>query len=219
LSPSAASGPGRIRFAGVRAPKPLLDAETERRLSARQLALLEELEASLVHDGLAGLTMAEIAGRMNCSLRTLYGIAPSKDELILTIVDRRLHRIGRAAVAQLDASMSPIEALRAYLRAANVAVQPESAVFSEELAHVPGAQRLLDTHEHYVVAVTQSLLERALAAGEIRPIDTAAVAHVLGGLGREFSRPDIAEIAAGSPKEAADAVADVILRGLAVADA
>jgi AcrR family transcriptional regulator len=206
----------RIRFAGVRAPKPLLDAETERRLSARQLELLDELEASVLRDGLAGLTMAEIAARVNCSLRTLYGIAPSKEELILTIVDRRLHRIGRAAVGQLDASMSPLDALRAYLHAASVAVQPESVAFGEALAHLPGAQRLIDAHEHYVVAVTQNLLERARDAGEIRPVDTAAVAHVLGGLGREFSRPGVAEIAAASPKETADAVTDVILRGLAV---
>lgn len=218
MSTSPGGGRDRIRFAGVRAPKPLLDTETERRLSARQLELLDELEASMLRDGLAGLTMAEIAARMNCSLRTLYGIAPSKDELILTIVDRRLHRIGRKAVSRLDASMSPLDALRAYLRAANVAVQPESVAFSEALAHVPGAQRLLDGHEHYVVAVTQSLLDRAMAGGEIRAVDTAAVAHVLGGLGREFSRPDVAEIAAAPPKETADAVADVILRGLRAAD-
>jgi len=214
VTASPEARPARMRLAGVRAPKPLLDAETERRLSARQLEILDELEGGLLSDGLGGLTMAEIAARMNCSLRTLYGIAPSKDELILTIVDRRLHRIGRAAIAQLDASMSPLAALRAYLRAANVAVQPESVAFGEALAHVPGAQRLIDAHEHYVVAVTQRLLDRALEAGEIRPVDTAAVAHVLGGLGREFSRPDVAEIAAAPPRATADAVADVILRGL-----
>jgi len=80
---------------------------------------------------------------------------------------------------------------------------------------VPGAQRLLDSHERYVVAVTKSLLDRALAAGEIRAVDTAAVAHVLGGLGRELSRPGVAEIASAPPKQTADAIADVILRGLA----
>lgn len=216
MSSSSEGAQERMRFKGVRAPKPLLGAETERRLSARQLELLEELERSVLSDELSGLTMAEIAARLNCSLRTLYGIAPSKDELILTIVDRRLHRIGRAAVETLDSSMSPLAALRAYLRAAHVAVQPESVALANSFSHVRGAQRLLDGHEHYVVAVTQNLLERALAAGEIRRIDTAAVAHVLGRLGREFSRAQVAEIAVASPKETADAMADVILRGLAV---
>jgi AcrR family transcriptional regulator len=206
-----------MRFADVRAPKPLLDAQTEQRLSARQQEILDELESGVRSAELARLTMAEIAARMNCSLRTLYGIAPSKDALILTIVDRRLHRIGRAAIESLDASLSPLRALRTYLRAANIAVQPEAVAFSEALGHVPGAQRLLDAHERYVVAVTKSLLDRALAAGEIRGVDTVAAAHVLGGLGREFSRPDVAEIASAPPKETADAIADLILRGLAVA--
>ena len=211
--------PKRLRQAGVRAPKPLLDPETERRLSARQLEILDDLQDEVRSEEFARLTMAEIAARMGCSLRTLYGISPSKEELILTIVDRRLRRIGRKAIEALDESMSPLAALRAYLRAAHVAVQPESVAFSSSLAHLPGAGRLLDSHADYVVAVTRSLLDRALAAGEIVDIDTAAVAHVLGGLGREFSRPDLAEIATRSPKQTADDIADVILRGLAAGDA
>ena len=72
----------------------------------------------------------------------------------------------------------------------------------------------LEVHEAYLTAVTQSLLDRAAAVGHIPPIDTASVAHVLAGLGREFSRPEVAEIAHASPKETADAIADLILEGL-----
>jgi hypothetical protein len=58
------------------------------------------------------------------------------------------------------------------------------------------------------------MLDRAVAEGQIAPVDTASVAHVLGGLGREFSRPDVAEIAQTSPKETADAISELILTGL-----
>jgi AcrR family transcriptional regulator len=213
-TPDVERGRQRLRFPGVRAPKPLLPAETERRLTVRQRELLDELEKLVVAEGLAELTMAEIAAEMNCSLRTLYGIAPSKEELVLAVVDRRLHRIGRAAIGSLDASMSPLAALRAYLRAANEAVQPETASFARDFADLPGAGRLLDAHEDYVMAVTRSLLERAVKENEIPPVDTGAVAHVLGGLGREFARPEVAEIAAGSPKTSADAIVEILLRGL-----
>jgi AcrR family transcriptional regulator len=198
----------------VRAPKPLLPPETERRLTARQRQLLDELEKLVAAEGLADLTMAEIAAKVNCSLRTLYGISPSKEELVLTVVDRRLHRIGRTAIGSLDSSLSPLAALRAYLRAANQAVQPETASFSRDFADVPGAKRLLDAHEGYVIAVTQSLLDRAVAERQIPPVDTASLAHVLGGLGREFARPEMAEVAVASPKATADAIADILLRGL-----
>lgn len=211
---STAAPEGRMRFPGVRPPKRLLPPEAERQLSTRQLELLDELEEQLLRGGLADLTMADIATRVGCSLRTLYGIAPSKDELMLTVVDRRLHRIGRAAIEELDPRMSPLEALRTYLQAAHEAVQPESVVLSADLAGVTGAGRLFDAHATYLMAVTQSLLDRAVEEGEIAPVDTAAVAHVLGGLGREFARPEVAEIAHGSPKETADAICELLIRGL-----
>jgi AcrR family transcriptional regulator len=204
----------RLRLPGVRAPKPLLDPELERRLTARQRELIDALEELVVSGGLADLTMAQIAARMNCSLRTLYGIAQSKEELYLAVVDRRLHRIGRRAIASLDASLAPIDALRAYMSAVSEAVEPEHSTFSREFANLPGGQRMLDAHERYVIAVVQSLLDRAVSERQIAPCDTASIAHVLGGLGREFARPEVAEVAQASPKATVEAIADIILRGL-----
>jgi len=204
----------RLRLPGVRAPKPLLDPELERRLTPRQRELIDALEELVVSGGLADLTMARIAARMNCSLRTLYGIAQSKEELYLAVVDRRLHRIGRRAIASLDASLAPIDALRAYMSAVSEAVEPEHSTFSREFANLPGGQRMLDAHERYVIAVVQSLLDRAVSERQIARCDTASIAHVLGGLGREFARPEVADVAQASPKATVEAIADIILRGL-----
>ena len=113
-----------------------------------------------------------------------------------------------------DAASPPLEALRRYLGAVNEAVQPATAEFARDFAGVPGADRLLDAHEGYVIAVTRSLLERAVAEGRIAPIDTAALAHVLGGLGREFSRPPVLAAIAATPKQTADLVTAILLRGL-----
>jgi len=203
-----------LRFPNVRAPKRLLPPETEQGLTARQLEILDALEGSIQDEGMARATMAEIAARLNCSLRTLYGIAPSKDELMLTVVDRRLHRIGREAMRALESEGSPLHRLRAYLKATNLAVQPTTAAFSRDFANVPGARRLVESHGAYVVAITQAMLDQAVAEAEIPPLDTAAMAHVLGGLGSEFSRPEIEETIQGTPKETADAVAEVIFEGL-----
>ena len=203
-----------LRFPGVRAPKPLLPADAERRLTERQRQVIDTLEELVAKGGLAELTMAEIAREVNCSLRTLYEIAPSKDELVLTVVDRGLHRIGRAAIEALDPTMPPLDALLVYLEAVSEAVQPTAASCSRDFAAVAGAKRLFDAHEDYVVAVTQSLLDLAVAEGQIQPVDTAALAHLLGGLGREFSRPEVAPQMARSPKETAAAIIRIIMRGL-----
>jgi len=219
---SAPPGPGegalrkkRPRFPKVRAPKPLLSTEGERALTTRQRELLDQLESHIAEDGMTERTMAEVAAHMGCSLRTLYGIASSKDELLRVVVDRKMRAIGRRALDRLDDRMTPLEMLRVYLATTNEAVTPTTQRLSRALSGVSGAAHMFGGHSDYVVAMTQHLLERAVEVGEIAPVDTTAVAHVLGGLGSEFVRPEVAEQMGDGPKPTADAIAEIILRGLA----
>jgi AcrR family transcriptional regulator len=180
---------------------------------ARQRELLDQL-GGVFDGGFADLTMAGLAARLNCSLRTLYELAPSRDELVLVVVDRNLWRIGRTAANAIDPHMAPLDALRAYLRAATEAVSGTTQAFARDLATVPAAQRLNDDHSAYLIAVAQSLLDLAVERGDIDPIDTAALARVMAGVGRDFSKPEVLATLRSSPKDAADAVVDILLAGL-----
>lgn len=201
------------RLRSVPRPTPVLSRERERALTARQRELLDQL-GHLFDDGFAHLTMAGLAARLSCSLRTLYELAPSRDELVLTVVDRNLWRIGHTAAEALEAEMGPLDALRAYLRAATVAVAGTTPAFARDLAALPAGQRLNDDHSGYLVAVTRCLLDLAVEDGTIAPVDTGAIARVMAGVGRDFARPEVISTLRTSPKEAADAVVDVLLRGL-----
>jgi AcrR family transcriptional regulator len=191
----------------------VLARERERALTTRQRELLDKLGA-VFDGGFADLTMAGLAARLNCSLRTLYELAPSRDELVLVVVDRNLWRIGRTAANAIDPDMGPLDALRAYLRAATQAVSGTTQAFARDLAAVPAAQRLNDDHSAYLIAVAQSLLDLAVERGDIDPIDTAALARVMAGVGRDFSKPEVLATLRSSPKDAADAVVDILLAGL-----
>ncbi len=204
------------RIRAVPRPVPVLSRQRERSLTSRQREILDALSA-LVDDGFADLTMVGLAATLSCSLRTLYELAPSRDELVLVVVDRNLWRIGRTAAGALHNDMAPLDALRAYLRAATVAVAGTTAAFARDMATVPAAQRLNDAHSNYLVAVARCLLDLAVARGEMANVDTGAVARVIAGLGRDLARPEVISTLRSSPKDAADAVVDVILRGLAVA--
>jgi len=206
----------------VSRPRPVLDRDRERRLTERQRQLLDALSV-MFDDGFAELTMAAIAARLNCSLRTLYALAPSRDELVMVVVDRTLWRIGRGAQEAIAPDMAPLDALRAYLRAASFAVGRTTQAFARDLAAVPAAQRLSDAHEDYLQAMTQRLLDAAVERGdfasgdadvEADAVDTAAVARVLARLGRDFARPDVLPTLRSTPKQAADAVVDLVLDGL-----
>jgi AcrR family transcriptional regulator len=201
------------RLLAVRRPRPLLARRRERALTDRQRELLDQME-HLFSTGFADLTMAGLAARLHCSLRTPYALAPSRDELVLIVVDRSLWRTGRVARDAIGHDLAPLDAVRAYLEAATVAVSGWTETFARDLAAVPAAQQLASEHNEYLFAVTRTLLDLAVERGDIPDVDTAAVSRVLAGLGGFFSRPDIIPTLRSSPKEAADEVVDLVLRGL-----
>lgn len=201
------------RLRSVRAPRPVMSRERERQLTDRQREILDEL-GTMFEKGFADLTMAELASRLNCSLRTLYGLASSRDELVLTVVDRNLRRIGRVAMGAISPDMAPLDAVRAYLSAATMAVSDTTPEFARDMEAMSAGQRLNGEHSDYLVAVTRCLLDLAVENGDIGRVDTAAVARVIAGLGRDFARPEVISTIASSPKEAADTVVDLVLAGL-----
>ncbi len=216
---SATAAPGRSsisdRLAAIPRPAPVMSRERAAGLTTRQRELLDEL-ADLIADGFAHLTMADIAARLGCSLRTLYGIGASRDELVLVACDRSLWATGRRARAALDESGIDLrEVVRRYLGAASQAVRATTVAFSTDLAAVPGGAALRRAHSEYLVAITKELLDMAVARGEIVPVDTAVIARAMAGISNVFVQPDVLEALSGSPKDAIDHVVDIILRGLA----
>jgi AcrR family transcriptional regulator len=199
--------------ATVERPRPVLDREREEQLTERQREVLRQLDA-MFRDGFAELTMAEIAARAGCSLRTLYALAPSRDELVLMVVDRQLWRIGGNAQRILSDELAPLDAIRRYLRAAHEAVSRATDAWSRDLASVPAVKALVDSHNQYLIDVTRNLLDVAVARGDIADVDTAAVARVLAGLGRSFADPDVSRTLRSTPQQAADEVVEMLLKGL-----
>ena len=195
-------------------PIPVLNREAAENLTTRQSEILDELTTRFDDGGFAHLTMAEIAAYVNCSLRTLYTLAASRDELVLIVVDRNLWRLGRGARKAIKADMAPIDAIRSYLRAANLAVANVTEDFARDCAAMPEAAALNQAHSSYVVAVTEALLNEAVRRGDIDRCNTAATAQVVAGLGRLFTDPTNIGRHRASPKKLADDMVDVILRGL-----
>jgi AcrR family transcriptional regulator len=209
----APTGELHRRLRALRAPRPILSRDDLARLTDRQRELLVQL-GPLFAQGFAELTMAEIAAELGCSLRTLYGLAPSRDELVLAVLDTHLWRIGREAMGTLDPEAPPLDALRTYLSAATVAVAGTTAAYARDLGSMAAAQRRNQEHADYVVAVTRALLDWAVERGDVAPLDTAAVARTLATLGQDFVRPEVLATLRSTPKAAADELVDIILRGL-----
>lgn len=198
----------------IEGPTPLLSSEREAALTTRQGELLDNLEALFGGDGFAQYSMADLAKQLRCSLKTLYTLAPSRDELVLMVVDRHLRTVGKNAADVVEHHMSPLESLRTFHAASSVAIGDWSTAFARDIRQVASAQRVADGHERYMTDISVALLDAAVEAGEIRPVNTVAFAHAIGHLGAIFTQSETIAKLDGSPKEALDEVVDVLLTGL-----
>ena len=58
-------------------------------LTEKHVQVMEDFE-QLLESGIANQTMSDIASRLKVSLRTLYEIAPSKEDLIVSTMEDKL---------------------------------------------------------------------------------------------------------------------------------
>jgi RNA polymerase sigma-70 factor (ECF subfamily) len=124
------------------------------------------------------------------------------------------HLQNREAMQALELELSPLERLRAYLRATNLALQPKMVSFTRDFGRLSGARGMAEAHTRYIVEITRALLDEAVENDEVNSFDTGSLALVLGRLGREFSRPEVAGIPKSSARDTADSIAEIILNGL-----
>lgn len=197
----------------LRRPRPLLSQRAEQRLGPRHREVLDELESLFLREGFSGYSVRELAAHVGCSRRTLYELAPSKDELVLTVFDRFLHRVGRAALESIDETAPYATQIRAYFLG-GLELQRISQVFGEDLADDPAARRLFDRHYGYVMAVVEELVERGVSAGEFRPVTPRVVAGMLAGGAQLFNQPDVLADSGIELAAATDELLDLVTRAL-----
>lgn len=197
----------------LRPPRPLLSQRAEQRLGTRHREILDELEALFLREGFSGFSVRELAAHVGCSRRTLYELAPSKDELVLLVFDRFLHRVGRAALDSIDPDLPYGAQIRDYFRG-GVELQQISQTFGEDLADEPAARRLFDRHYAYVMAVVEQLVQRGIDAGEFRPATPSVVAGLLAGGGQFFNQSTARHDLEVSFEQAVDELLDLVVRAI-----
>ena len=194
-----------------------VDSKIKKIYTKKHHDTIEDLE-KLLEKGVPNLTMSEIASRLKISLRTLYEIAPSKDQLILMTMDKILVKLGKHALDSVSKIQSPIEKLEQYLFIVNQAVGPKFNTFLKDIEKINGSQKMADYHESFISNYTQKLLNDAIKMHEIKNIDTKAFSILLGGIGREFLKEKNRYLISTSPEESANSITSIILNGIKLKD-
>ena len=186
---------------------------SDTRLTQKHLEVIQNFE-NLLEDGIANQTMSDIASNLRVSLRTLYEIAPSKEKLVISTIDRILTNIAKQALGSLKNMESSVDKLRTFTKIGNEAAGPRIQKYAVDLTRIKGADEMIRSHESAYIDHIKRLLEEAVEKDEIELVDTRAVAIMLGTVARIFSKKNHQEKLAASAEESANMISGLIIDGL-----
>jgi AcrR family transcriptional regulator len=196
----------------------LLDdpASTRSRWSARQSEIFDELQAIFLAEGFRRLTIADLVERLHCSRRTLYSLAPSREELVLIVVDRMFRHMGIEARAGLDAHEDPAEALDEYITTFTTTLQGASRAFIEDLENYVPTRHVYDRHVRIALDILRTVIERGVRGGRFAPFSPAVVVEILDAGVERLRRPGVRVRIGLSMSDAVDELSELIRHGLVV---
>ncbi|WP_138758475.1 TetR/AcrR family transcriptional regulator [Modestobacter altitudinis] len=158
------------------------------RTQARREELLDELVTLVLAEGFGAFTLDDLARRLHCSKSTLYGLAASKEQLVVAVVKRFFQRATVAVEERAAVPADHREQLSAYLLAVAEQLQPASAAFFADVAAFAPAREIYERNTRSAAARVQRLVTDGVTAGTIRPVHAsfvgAAVAAVMDAIHR-----------------------------------
>jgi AcrR family transcriptional regulator len=182
--------------------------------AARRSELFEELVELLVGDGFAHLTLDDLAARLHCSKRTLYGLAGSKEQLVRAAVVHFFRRATERVEAALAAETEPARRLAAYLHAVSAVLAPASARFFDDVAAFEPAAEVYDRNTRAAARRVQELIEEGTAAGAFREVHVAFAADVITSVMVRIQRRQVAATTGLTDAQAYAHLAELLLHGL-----
>lgn len=204
------TGPNHSDFADA----PPARAGGSRRWSSRQAQILDALEELLLREGFRHLTIAEMVEHLHCSRRTLYSLAPSREELILVVVDRLFTHMGAAARARVAACEDPGDAVAAYMETSVTRLAGAHPVFFDDLESYLPTKQLYDRHLHYALGVLGGLIEDGMRKGSFRQLYPPIVAEILDAAVERIRNPEVLTRAGASWSQALATLSELVRHGL-----
>ncbi|GAA4875229.1 TetR/AcrR family transcriptional regulator [Actinomycetospora straminea] len=186
-----------------------------RRGAARHSELFDALVELLLTEGFAHLTLDDVAARLRCSKRTLYTLAGSKEQLVRAAVVRFFARATERVEAAVAACATPADRVAAYLRAVAAELAPASARFVDDMAAFPPAAEVYARNTAAAARRVGELIGEGVAAGDFRDVPVSFAAEMVTATMVAIQQRRIAGATGLADAEAYEALATLLLHGLA----
>lgn len=190
---------------------PCADAPARGEARAR---ILEVATPLFLSRGYADVSMQEIADAAGVTKAALYYHFRGKDALFAEVAQASINQFWEGIIARAEAGASLREALKniaAYVRESAGTIS--STLIEDIRRHLPPqVQMEILTGHPAPEAALENLFRRAIAAGEMRPLDVEPVAALFVGMVMGFGQRGHSQRPVGQTDE--ELLVDVLLRGI-----
>src|SRR3954463_1599798 len=185
------------------------------RSQARREELLDELVTLVLAEGFGTVTLDELARRLRCSKSTLYGLAASKEQLVVAVVKRFFQRATTVVEERVAVPADHRERISAYLLAVAEQLQPARPAFFADVAAFAPARELYERNTRSAAARVQQLVAEGVAAGTIRPVHASFVGAAVASGMAALPRGEVTHATGLDDAAAYRELADLVVAGTA----
>jgi AcrR family transcriptional regulator len=196
---------------------PLRAPAARRQPTARQRALLAELEELYLAEGFAQFTLDELAGRMRCSKSTLYALAPSKEQLAVRVVAHFFKGAADLLEKRLEGIEDAREIIGEYLAGISEYLNRASAAFMADIAEFAPARATYELNSRAAAGRIRTFIATGVRDGVFRDVHASLIAEMAGLLIEGIQTGVIGSRTGVSDADAFVALSELLLGGLAVA--
>jgi AcrR family transcriptional regulator len=186
----------------------------ERRLTSRQLYLRDALVDLVLAQGFSHLTMDDFAAQLNCSKRTLYALAASKEQIAMLAVRHFFKRATEQVEAAIARTRAPANRVTRYLEAVAEELRPASRAFRDDLANFRPATEIYEQNTLTAARRVRELIDEGTKAGAFRRVHAAFVSEVVTATMRRITSGEIAAATGLSDAEAYSELAQLVVAAI-----
>jgi AcrR family transcriptional regulator len=186
----------------------------EPRLTSRQTHLRDALVDLVLAQGFSHLTMDDFAAQLNCSKRTLYALASSKEQLAVLAVRHFFKRATAQVEAAIVRTRAPANRVTRYLEAVAEALRPASRAFRDDLARFRPTTEIYEQNTLTAARRVRELIDEGTRAGAFRRVHAAFVSEVVTATMRRITSGEIAAATGLSDAEAYSELADLVVAAI-----
>lgn len=172
------------------------------------------VESVFLRDGIRGVRIGELAAQASCSRSTLYELAPSKEDLLLLVLDRMMRRIMRRGARAIAEAADPVDRVRALMNSGALDLAELGPRFVEAIRRHAPARLLFERRMADGRQTLERLIEEAVSAGQFRPVNAQVVAEAMIAVLLRLTDPEYVLARRANPSRELAELVEVFLDGV-----